>query len=198
MIVLGLTGSIGMGKSTTAGMLRELGVPVHDSDAAVHSLLAEGGAAEQAVIKAFPELVATPIDRKKLGEIVFNDAARREMLEAILHPLVRVSQMEFIKQHQGQGADIVALDIPLLYETKAESRVDYVIVVTAPPEVQHLRVMSRPGMTEDKFKAIRARQMPDNEKCAKADFIVQTGLGMEKAMEQVREIIVGLRSKASE
>jgi dephospho-CoA kinase len=193
MITLGLTGSIGMGKTTTAGMLRDLGIPVHDSDAAVHELLADGGAAEKAVLNAFPELISSPVDRKKLGEIVFHDSVRREVLEAILHPLVRVSQMEFIKHHQEQGADIIVLDIPLLYETGAQTRVDYVIVVTAPREIQHLRVMARKGMTEDKFKAILARQMPDEEKCAKADFIVQTGFGMEKAMEQVREIIAGLK-----
>jgi dephospho-CoA kinase len=190
MIVLGLTGSIGMGKSTAAGMLESLGVPCHDSDVAVHRLMAVGGKAYEAVAKAFPGVAAQGgIDRKALGRIVFADAAARERLEGILHPLVRESQKEFVKKHEGLGAKAVVLDIPLLFETGAEANLDKVICVHAPYEVQRQRVLARPGMTDEKFEAILASQMPSSEKCARADYVVETGAGMADTMRQIKDIV---------
>jgi dephospho-CoA kinase len=197
MIIIGLTGSIGMGKTTTANILKELGVPVHDSDVAVHALLAEGGAGEQAVLNAFPSLTK-PIDRKTLGAIVFNEDTSRAKLESILHPLVRQSQDAFIAQQKSLQHDVVVLDIPLLFETGAERRVDAVIVVTAPAEVQRERVLSRPNMTKEKFAAILSRQMPDAEKRARADYIIDTSQGLEAAREQVKAIIAGLSIGATD
>lgn len=192
MIVLGLTGSIGMGKSTAASMLRELGVPVHDSDDAVHRLLGPGGKAVDAVAARFPEAYDPDrhaINRKTLGGIVFQDAEKRKTLEDIVHPLVRQDQQEFLSEHQKQNRRIVALDIPLLYETGAESRVDKVIVVTCPACIQRRRVLARPGMTEEKFASILAGQIPDAEKRRRADFTVQTGLGRAYSYHRLKKII---------
>ena len=172
MMKIGLTGSIGMGKSTCGQMLQDLGVPVHDSDKVVHALLAEGGKAEAEVIKQFPSLIA-PIDRKALGQIVFNDDQSRQELEAILHPLVRADRDAFFQRHADK--DMAAADIPLLYETGCEAELDVVIVVSASIETQRARVLARPGMTEDKLTAILARQMPDTNKRARADYVVDTG-----------------------
>jgi dephospho-CoA kinase len=190
MIILGLTGSIGMGKSTAAAMFRDMGVPVHESDAAVHKLLAPGGACVAPVLQAFPEADDGQggIDRAALGRIVFNDAAARKRLEAILHPPVVRLQQEFIAAQKKQGAPVVVLDIPLLYETGAEKRVDYVIVVTAPPEVQRARVLAR-GLTEAQFHARLATQTPDAEKRKKADFVVQTGMGLDYTRAELRSIL---------
>ena len=189
MIILGLTGSIGMGKSTAAKMLRELGVPTHESDSAVHELLAVGGAAEKAVLKAFPALTA-PIDRKALGQIVFGNKAQLATLESILHPLVQTAQGQFIAAHTDKS--IVALDIPLLFETGAETRINKTIVVTAPAEIQAQRVLARPNMTQQKFTAILATQMPDKEKRTRADFVVETGVGFDDTMQQLKEILIQL------
>lgn len=175
-----------MGKSTVAKMLQEYGVPVHDSDASVHALLAQGGAAEAAVMSAFPSLTA-PIDRKALGQIIFNDPAARQKLEAILHPLVRQDRDAFFQAHADQP--IIAADIPLLYETGAEQDLDAVMVVTAPPETQRTRVMARPTMTEDKFNAILARQMPDAEKRARADYVINNNADLAHLREQVQNIV---------
>ena len=191
MTIIGLTGSIGMGKTTAAQMLRSLGVPVHCSDSAVHELLSPKGAAEQAVLAAFPSLKA-PIDRKALGKIVFEDTEKRERLEAILHPLVQQAQQAFIAKHRGLGVRIVALDIPLLFETGAETRVDITMVVTAPAHIQAARVMARPGMTEERFAAILSRQMPDAEKRERANYIINSGLGRARMMRDVRGCLFDL------
>lgn len=198
-----------MGKSTAAGMLETLGVPVHDSDAAVHELLAEGGKGNEAVRGAFPYASYTQIygrkdrfgirsiDRSELGKIVFENSEKREKLEAIIHPLVHESQTEFIRKHKNLGSQLVILDIPLLFETGAESRVDYILTVTAPDFVQKMRVMQRPGMTEEKFAAILARQMPNGEKCARSDFVIHTGLGRAHTMKQLKEALNQIKSKES-
>lgn len=188
MIVLGLTGSIGMGKSTTAKMFAEAGVPVHDSDETVHRLYA--GKAAPLVEAAFPGTTAGGVvDRAKLGARVLGDADALKRLEAIIHPLVRADADAFLAKHRSAGESIAVLDIPLLFETGGRGRVDKVVVVTAPADVQRARVLARPGMTVDKFEAILARQVPDVEKRRQADFIVDTGKGMDAARDAVRGII---------
>ena len=192
MIVLGLTGSIGMGKTTTAEMLRALGVPVHDSDDAVHRALAPGGKGVAAVAAAFPaalDKAKNAIDRKILGGLVFHDPVQKKKLEDILHPLVWEAQQDFLRENRRQNRAIVALDIPLLYEAGAEKKVDKVIVVTCPSFIQRRRVLSRPGMTEEKFQNILDSQMPDAEKKRRADFIVQTGLGRAYACNRLKKIL---------
>lgn len=194
MIILGLTGSIGMGKSTTAGMFVEQGIPVHDSDEAVHRLY-RGKAAAQ-IEAAFPGTVIDgAVDRQKLGSAVLNQPDAMRRLEAIIHPLVRADADEFLRRHREAGADIAVLDIPLLFETGGRDRVDKVVVVTAPADEQRQRVLARPGMTVEKFEAIRARQVPDAEKRARADFVVDTSKGLEAAELAVRRIIAELRGK---
>ena len=181
-----------MGKSTVAQMLIKLGVPVHDADTAVHALLAQGGAAENLVIEAFPSLTS-PIDRKALGALIFNNPAARVKLEAILHPLVRAEREAFMTAQQKAGTAIAAADIPLLYETGAQGDFDAIIVVTAPPALQHKRVMARPNMTEGKLAAILARQIPDEDKRARADYVVQTDKSLDDTLAQLREIIASLK-----
>lgn len=198
MIVIGLTGSIGMGKTTAANMLRGMGVPVHCSDDAVHELLAPKGGAVAAVARAFPDAYDDKtggIDRRRLGAIVFGDAAKKAALEAILHPMVRDSQQKFLRTQGARGCKIAALDIPLLYETGAEKNLDYVMVVSAPALVQKQRVMARPGMTEEKFAAILKSQMPDVEKRRRADFVIPTGLGMAYTRSELEKVINKLRNK---
>ncbi len=193
MFVLGLTGSIGMGKSTTAAMFREAGVPVHDSDAAVHALYR--GAAAPLVEAAFPgTLRGGEIDRARLSALVIHDAAALKRLEAIVHPLVRTARAEFIAAARVAGADLVVLDIPLLYETGCESEVDAVLLVTAPEEVQKARIAARPGMTEAKLAVIIAKQMPDAEKRRRADIILDTSSGHAAVARQVRELIAAIRA----
>jgi dephospho-CoA kinase len=188
MFILGLTGSIGMGKSTTAQLFAEAGVPVHDSDAAVHRLYE--GEAVGAIEAAFPGTTANgQVDRQKLGAVVVNDPAALKRLEGIVHPLVRQSETRFLDRARARGEKIVLLDIPLLYETGGETRVDAVVVVTAPAEMQRKRVLTRPGMTPDKLDALLAKQMPDAEKRRRADFIVDSGGGLESARDQVRNIL---------
>ena len=197
MIVIGLTGSIGMGKSRTASMLKKLGVPVHDSDKAVHTALAPGGAAFEKVALTFPDAwdkKSHIIDRKKLGEIVFSDAASLKKLERILHPLAKKSQMDFIRAMQAKGKKIVALEIPLLFETGADKRVDCVICVSAPAAIQRRRVMARKGMNEVKFKRILASQIPDAQKRSKSDYIIDTGLGPAHAMRQLKKALKEISS----
>ena len=192
MIVFGLTGSIGMGKSTAASMLKLMGVPVHDSDQAVHAALLPKGAAFEEVAVIFPEAWDKKnriIDRKKLGNIVFHDAAKLKKLEAILHPLAAASQKKFIQNMKLKGKKAVALEIPLLFETGAEKRVDYTISVTAPPAIQKRRVMKRKNMNEEKYLRILESQMPDAEKQARADFVVQTGMGYATTFQQLRKIL---------
>jgi len=194
MILLGLTGSIGTGKSTTAAMFRDLGVPVHDADATVHDLYRNEAVAP--VAAHFPEaLVDGAIDRKALSAVLANAPDRFRELEAIIHPLVRARETAFLGAERQKGSPLVVLDIPLLYETSAETRVDKVVVVTCDPAVQRERVLARPGMTEEKFALILSRQMPDAEKRRRADFIIDTGRGLEAAREQVEEIIAKLTER---
>jgi len=191
MIVLGLTGSIGMGKSATAKMLVEAGVPVHDSDETVHRLYA--GKAAPLVEAAFPGTTrAGVVDRVKLAGQVLADRAALKKLEAIVHPLVRADADAFLARHREAGAPIAVLDIPLLFETGGRNRVDKVLVVTASPEIQRSRVLARPGMSEEKFASILAKQVPDAEKRRQADFIIDTGLGFDAAREAVEAIVAEL------
>ena len=194
MIVLGLTGSIGMGKSTTAAMFEDFGVPVHDSDEAVHRLYR--GKAAPLVEAIFPGTTAGgTVDRGKLAEKVLADGVALKRLEAVIHPLVRADATAFLKRHHTAGAPLAVVDIPLLFETDGRARVDMVAVVTAPEDVQRERVLSRPGMTEEKFKAILAKQVPDAEKRRLADFVIDTGQGIEAARRQVADIIEKLTGK---
>jgi dephospho-CoA kinase len=191
-VVLGLTGSIGMGKSATAAMFARLGVPVHDADAAVHALYGPGGAAATAIGTAFPGVLdaAGSVDRTRLRAAVLDAPERMAALEAIVHPLVRAASTEFLARHAQ--APLVVLDIPLLYETGGEGRCDAVAVVSAPPEVQRARVLARPGMTEAAFAAILAKQMPDAEKRARADFVIDTSRGFPAAEAEVARIVAAL------
>jgi dephospho-CoA kinase len=188
MIILGLTGSLGMGKSTTAKMFAEEGVPVHDADAAVHRLYE--GEAVPLIEAAFARTTGGgKVDREKLGGRVIGDAAAMRKLEGIVHPLVRRAEERFLAEAAHQGAKVAVLDIPLLYETGGDKRCDAVVVVSAPSGTQRARVLERPGMTEQKFQALAAKQMPDADKRARADFIVDSGQGIEAARQQVREIL---------
>jgi dephospho-CoA kinase len=183
MKIIGLTGSIGMGKSTAAAMLKDMGVPVHEADAAVHKLMQAGGAAVAAVRDLYPAAYAVNakgegfIDRAVLGRAAFDDDALMKKLEAILHPLVRQEEKRFLDEARAKGAALAVLDIPLLFETGGEARVDAVWVVSAPSFVQRLRVMRRPGMTKEKFASILTKQMPDEEKRRRAQAVVPTGFG---------------------
>lgn len=191
MFVLGLTGSIGMGKSTAAAMFRAEGIAVHDSDAAVHELY--NGKAVAAVEAAFPGTAqGGVVDRARLADAVLDDAQNLARLEAIVHPLVAASRDAFLAEAAKSGAGLVALDIPLLFETGSERIVDAVVLVTAPESVQKARVCARPGMTAERFAAILARQMPDTEKRARAHFIINTGRGFAPAKLQVRAIVRAL------
>ena len=196
MFVLGLTGSIGMGKSAAATMLRRMGLPLHDADKAVHRLLAKGGAAVVAIEAAFPDVVIDgAVDRQRLGAQVFEDRAALERLEAILHPAVRRAARAFLRQQARRGQDLVVLDIPLLFETGGEALCDAVIVVSAPRFVQQARVLSRPGMTPARLRAIQAKQMPDRDKRRRADFVVNTGLSKAETLRQLRAIVTLLRQR---
>jgi dephospho-CoA kinase len=191
--VLGLTGSIGMGKSATADIFRRLGVPVHDADAAVHALYR--GRAAPLIEKAFPGTVSDgAVDRMKLGAAVLGHPARMKDLEVLVHPLVREEEEAFLRRVSAL-APVAILDIPLLLETGGEARCDAVLVVTAPPSVQRERVMARPGMTEEKFKAILAKQMPDVEKRARAHFILDTSRGFDSAEAQARSVLACLAGR---
>ncbi|MCA8901220.1 MAG: dephospho-CoA kinase [Hyphomonas sp.] len=198
MIVLGLTGSIGMGKSATAGLFRDAGVPVYDADAAVHALYLPGGAAVEPVEAVFPGVtVDGAIDRNLLRARVLNDTAAIKQLESIVHPLAGAAQREFRQAAMEAGAPFAVLDIPLLFETGGFAYCDYVLVVSAPADVQRERVLSRPGMTAETFEAILARQVPDAEKRAKADFILSTAHGFAFARDQVRAIVDLMNRKAT-
>ncbi|MEE2867775.1 MAG: dephospho-CoA kinase [Pseudomonadota bacterium] len=191
MIRIGLTGSIGMGKSTTAKMFAAEGVPVHDADATVHALYS--GRAAPLIEAAFPGTVSDgKVDRTLLSPHVLGKPEAMKKLEVIVHPLVREEEQLFLQRARADHRRIVLLDIPLLFETGGEARVDVVVVVTADAEVQRDRVLSRPGMSEDRFEAILAKQMPDAEKRRRAHFLVDTGRGMEAAKRQVRAILKAL------
>lgn len=194
MIKIGLTGSIGMGKSTTGQIFQDLGCPLHDADATVHRLYQEK--AVPLIEKAFPGTTnAQGVDRQALSKAVLGDDKAMKRLEAIIHPLVHEEERIFFAKAKQQGAQIVVLDIPLLFETKATDRCDIIIVVSAPADIQRQRVLARPGMNEEKFEAILARQMPDEQKRAKADFVIDTSHGLEHAKEQVIQIVEELKTR---
>ena len=197
MIILGLTGSIGMGKSTAAAMLRRLKVPLFDADAVVHRLLAPGGAAVAAVAAAFSGVRtgAGGIDRQLLGARVFGDPKALRRLERIIHPLVRAAERRFLGRARSRHAAVVVLDIPLLFETGGERRCDYVIVVSASAFLQRQRVLRRPGMNDSRFAAILAAQMPDLDKRRRADFVVPSGLGRGLTLRRLAAILRLLRSE---
>ncbi|MFN4169787.1 MAG: dephospho-CoA kinase [Pannonibacter phragmitetus] len=195
MIRLGLTGSIAMGKSATAKMFAEAGVPVHDADAAVHALYA--GRAVPLIEAAFPGTTADgKVDRTRLGEAVLGKPEAIARLEAIIHPLVHEEEADFLAKARAEGRRMVVLDIPLLFETGGERRMDAVVVVSAPAEVQRERALARPGMTAQRLEAILARQMPDAEKRRRAHFVIGTGSGLEPARRAVRSVIRALSGKA--
>ncbi len=197
MKIVGLTGSIGMGKSETAGMFRAEGIPVFDADAAVHALQAKGGKALPSIEAAFPGVIEDGIlNRGRLGEIVFADSAARQLLEAIIHPMVAEERAAFFKEAEKSGTPFVVLDVPLLFETSGDKACQHVVVVSAPANVQRERVLAREGMTKEKFEHILSQQMPDAEKRAKADFVVDTSQGFKHAREQVRAIIKEIKGSA--
>ena len=188
MFVLGLTGSVAMGKSTTARFFAEEGVPVHDADAVVHRLYE--GDAVPVIEAAFPGTTADgKVDRVKLGSRVMGDLAALRQLEAIVHPMVQDAERRFLAEAEARGAPVALLDIPLLFETGGDARVDAVVVATAPAEVQRARVLERPGMTAQKLDIMLARQLPDSEKRLRADFVVDTSRGFDDARAQVQEIL---------
>jgi len=195
MLIIGLTGSIGMGKSTIAERFRSLGVPVIDADQVVHDLYA-GGAAVEPVGAAFPGVVVDGvIDRAKLSAELLKDGARFKELEAIVHPLVHEAQRGLMQNYFASGGAMAVLENPLLFEMGGDARVDYVVVVSAGSEVQRERVLERPGMTAEKFDAILARQLPDDEKRRRADFVVDTSTPVEQSYAQVDEIVDGLKQR---
>ena len=195
----GLTGSIGMGKSETAKLFARLGLPVFDADAAVHALYARGGGGAAAIALRFPEAVSgDKVDRGRLAELVAADPSALRALEALIHPLVREAEERFIEAARARNEDVVVLDIPLLFETGRAETMDAIVVVSAPEAVQRERVLKRPGMTAEKFEAIRARQVPDVDKRAKADFVIETDKGLDHALAQVKRVAAELRRLAAE
>jgi dephospho-CoA kinase len=200
VIVLGLTGSIGMGKSTAAMTLRRLGIPLFDADRAVHRLLALGGAAVEPVAAEFSGVRAENggIDRALLGQRVFSDPAALARLEGIIHPMVEACEKRFLGFCRARRVPIVALDIPLLFESGSERRCDYVLVVSAPGLIQRQRVLRRSGMTESRLAAILKNQMPDREKRQRADFIVPTGLSRNLSLRRMRSVVRILRDRESQ
>ncbi|HUT49333.1 MAG TPA: dephospho-CoA kinase [Alphaproteobacteria bacterium] len=196
MIIIGLTGSIGMGKTTAGTMLKRLGVPVYDADAAVHRVFAHGGGAVEPVGRAFPGTVKDgAVDRDALGAAVLGDREKLARLEAIVHPQVRDVQRAFLRRAARTRRGMVVLDVPLLFETGGERRCDYTVLVSAPRDIQARRVLRRPGMTAEKFAAILARQMSDYEKRKRADFIVLTALDKGRTMAQLARIVATLRGR---
>ncbi len=198
MISIGLTGSIGMGKSTVARMFAEAGACVWSADDAVHRLYSKGGAGAAPVGAAFPEaIVDGAVDRDRLAARVLSEPAARQRLEAIVHPLVGEDRAAFLKDARARNADLVVLDIPLLFESGGETAVDVVVVVSAPADVQRARVLARDGMTEQKFEAILAAQTPDAEKRARADYIVDTGVCLEETRAEVVDVVQKIRDRFS-
>lgn len=193
MIILGLTGSIGMGKTTVAKMFAEAGAPAFDSDAAVHQLYAPGGAAVTAVEQEFPGVTKNGgIDRVLLSQRVINDAKALKRLEQVVHPFVRQAQVDFAEAQRAAGAKVVVFDIPLLLETQTGDLMDKVVVVSAPAHIQRERVLGRTGMTVEKFAQLLARQMPDAEKRKRADFVIDTGGSLDETRAQVRAVLDAL------
>ena len=198
MKIIGLTGSIGMGKSVAASMFRSLGVPVEDSDAAVHEMFAKGGAAVAAVEAAFPGAVKDgAVDRAALGKLVYGDPAALKRLESIVHPLVGRHRDAFLARARARHVPVVVLDIPLLFEAGLDRLCDVTVVVTAPRFLQEARVLARPGMARERFERILAQQMPDAEKRRRADYVVQTGIGRAHTLRRLKEIVRLLRAKES-
>jgi dephospho-CoA kinase len=188
MIILGLTGSIGMGKSTTAKLFAEAGVPVYDADAAVHRLYE--GEAVPAIEAAFPgTTVDGKVDRARLSTLVVHDPAAMQQLERIVHPMLGASRKRFLDEAERSGAPVAVVDVPLLYETGGENRVDAVVVVTTSPEIQRERILARDNMSGEKLDAILARQLPDSEKRKRADFVVDTSHGLEPVRARIRDIL---------
>ncbi|GHB27086.1 dephospho-CoA kinase [Pseudovibrio japonicus] len=196
MVILGLTGSIGMGKSTTSQLFAEAGAAVYDADAAVHALYA--GKAVEPVGNAFPGTIKDGrVDREALGKVVLNDKTKMMLLESLIHPLVHEVEAEFLEQAKNERRKVAVLDVPLLFEVGKQHAVDAVVVVTAPYDVQRKRVLERPGMTEAKFEAIYAKQLNDAEKRKRAHFIIDTGRGIEPARRAVEAIMRAVSSIAS-
>ncbi|MCP1336493.1 dephospho-CoA kinase [Futiania mangrovi] len=194
MRLVGLTGSIGMGKSTTAALFRAAGAVHYDADAAVHALYAPGGAAVGPIGAVFPQaIVENGVDRARLSEAVKSDPQALARLEAVVHPLVGRAQIDFLTLAERDRAEIVILDVPLLFETGGHTRVDAVVVVTAPKAVQRARVLERPGMTAEILDRLLARQTPDAEKRARADFLIETSRGIPAAQADVERVMEGLR-----
>ena len=195
MIIVGLTGSIGMGKSTTAQMFRDAGVPVWDADQAVHDLYGPDGAGTAQIAAFAPEVVdSSGVNRTLLRKAIISDPALLKRVEAVIHPLVGEDRATFLDRHRKDGVPIVVCDIPLLFETGGDRNVDTIVVVSAPADVQRARVLERPGITPEAFEAILAKQTPDAEKRARADFVVDTGKGLEHARLQVQSLIQALRA----
>lgn len=199
MLKVALTGSIGMGKSTVGGMLAAMGIPLFDADATVHALYAPGGAAVAPLRAAFPEAVAgAAVDREILSKLVLGDTGAIRRLEAIVHPLVGAERRRFLAAAEAAGAAFAVLDIPLLFEGRSRDAYDAVIVVSAPAAAQRQRVLARPGMTEEKFAAILARQVPDAEKRAGADYVIDTGVALDETERQLRAVVADLNRRAGE
>ncbi len=197
MIIAGLTGSVGMGKSTTAAMFKAAGAAVFDADAAVHALYAKGGAAVPIIQAGLPEAITDgAVDRAKLSVIVRKDPLQLKVLESFVHPMVEACRKAAVKKAKADGVKVFVFDMPILLETGGEDKVDVVIVVSAPADVQRRRVLARPGMSPEKFEFILSRQMPDAEKRARADFVVNSGSGLETAREQVQIIMKALEERA--
>lgn len=196
MKIIGLTGSIGMGKSTTAAMFDAIGVPVFDADAAVHTLYAPGGRAVPLIRAVFPDAIGPDggVDRAVLGQHMRADPLNLDVLTSFIHPWVGEMRADFLKQAEATGAKAVLFDIPLLFETGGDSQVDSTIVVTAPVSVQRQRVLSRPGMTEALFENLLSRQMPDREKRARADYVISTGNGLDAAKADVEQVLAEILS----
>lgn len=196
MIRVALTGSIGMGKSETLRMFARIGAATWDADAAVHRLYAPGGGAAPLIAKAFPGAVASGgVDRAKLSRSVLNDPGALARLEAIVHPLVHADEAAFAQRAEADGAPLAVFDIPLLFETGREGAFDAVVVVTAPEEVRRARVLARPGMNVEKFETIRTRQMPETEKRARADYVIETDGGLDKAFSDVQAVVADLKKR---
>lgn len=194
MITIGLTGSIGMGKSTTAKLFAEAGAFVWDADAAVHRLYASGQAGARAIEALAPDAIRDgAVDRTALRQAVMADPTLLKRIEAAIHPLVAADRAAALARAEAEGFDVAVLDIPLIFETNAEANFDHVVVVSAPPDIQRSRVLERPGMTEAAFEAILAKQVPDAEKRARADFVVHTGAGLDAARAEVEAIMAKLR-----
>ncbi len=196
MIIVGLTGSIAMGKSTAATMLRCMGVPVHDADQVVHELTRPGGKALPAIKAAFPDLVTEAgLDRPELSKLAFKNPAVLQTLERILHPMVRAEERRFLARERARGSKLVVLDIPLLFETGGEKRCDAVLVVSAPRAIQLQRIFARHGMTPAKLQGIEQRQMPDSEKRKRADFVIPTGRGRRATWAALKKAACKLRKR---